>query len=591
MRNSLGDYIVDRTESLNNELIKEYFIDKNDDKILRLLDSEQYLLQGSRGIGKTMLMRTAEIGAIESFGKDSVLAVWVSFEESLRIERIKVIDSQIDPFLQWTMGKILVEVLNRIIELKPACLDMLSSRLSMIFSSNSELKHHNYIQYFNVLHEYITLLETAEIDDNKSLSEKAPSKELVKILDNPTSFKKFLLDLIRDFELERIVLLFDEAAHVFSATQQEKFFTFFKGLRNPKIACKASVYPGVTNYGKYFERTQDAKELRITWSAQDIDDIKYIRNIIKRRIKDFSDEYWHKLTLNSEIISMICICSNGNPRFAFHIIDELQNSHIFNQRSISIQHLINCLRTVNEGKWTEFITLSNRLVKYKEHIVQAESLMKNTIIPNLREWNNKRRKLSRKLSAGFYIEAFAYEKISKLFDILAYSNLVIISDSKKSIGHGKYGYYISVNPSLLFADLVLRDVKEMKEVSTNIDNNQVYSDSTSEITHLLETLHNEEEYHCSDSKCTFVTSDPSFTFCKVCGSRMVITESESLYKILRSHSIDNLNLSLKIISRLKSKFTTIGEIYDAKLDDIRMEYIQDVRIEKVKNAAIEYMAG
>jgi hypothetical protein len=61
MNKSLGDYIVDRTESLDKKLIKEYFIDKDDDKIIRLLDSEQYLLEGSRGIGKTMLMKKAEI--------------------------------------------------------------------------------------------------------------------------------------------------------------------------------------------------------------------------------------------------------------------------------------------------------------------------------------------------------------------------------------------------------------------------------------------------------------------------------------------------------------------------------------------------
>ena len=34
-------------------------------------------------------------------------------------------------------------------------------------------------------------------------------------------------ELIKDFDLKRVVLLFDEAAHVFSYSQQEKFFTFF----------------------------------------------------------------------------------------------------------------------------------------------------------------------------------------------------------------------------------------------------------------------------------------------------------------------------------------------------------------------------
>ena len=84
MNNSLGDYILDRTESIKEDLILEYFIERNDDKINRLLDSEQYLLEGSRGVGKTMLMKTAMLRSLKDFGKNSVLPVWISFEESIR---------------------------------------------------------------------------------------------------------------------------------------------------------------------------------------------------------------------------------------------------------------------------------------------------------------------------------------------------------------------------------------------------------------------------------------------------------------------------------------------------------------------------
>ena len=61
--------------------------------------------------------------------------------------------------------------------------------------------------------------------------------------------------------------------------------------------------------------------------------------------------------------------------------------------------------------------------------------------------------------------------------------------------------------------------------------------------------------------------------------------------MLKNCRYQNLCLSTKIIERIRSKFSTVGEIYDAELDELRMKYIQDVRIEKIKNAAIEYMAG
>ena len=588
MRKSLGDYIVDRTESLNDELVKEYFIDRMDNKISRLLDSEQYLLEGSRGIGKTMLMRQAELESDNNFGKSSILTVWISFEESLRIDRIKIVDNSTDPFLQWTMGKILNEVLKKIIKLKPKYLDKLNSRLSNIFGDKSDF---DYSYYSKILNEYIEVLEKAEINDNRDLTDKVPSKKLLDILDNPTSFRSFLLKLIDDFELKRLVLLFDEAAHVFSLNQQEKFFTFFKTLRNPKIACKASVYPGITNYGKTFERNQDAKELKINWSMREKEDIKYIKRILKKRIQNYNLDYWNLLTRDSEIIDTICVCSNGNPRFAFHIIDELQNKNLFQRKNISNRDLLNCIRTVVSTKWKEFETLSRRLVKYKDYIIKAENFLKGIVIPNLRKWNKRKRADNRKLSAGFYIQTSAYEEISKLFDILAYSNFINVNYSKKSLGHDKYGYYISLNPSLMFSNLIIRNINEIQDISISIENNQAYYETTKEINNLINKLKVQEEYHCSNNKCDFVTNDNTFTFCKKCGSKMEITESESLYKILRSHPIENLSLSNKIVSRLKKKFITVGEIYDADLDDIRMKYIQDVRIRKVKNAAIEYMAG
>ncbi len=591
LEKSLGDFIADRTESLDDEFIREYFIEYSREKIQRLTDSEQYIFEGSRGIGKTMLMKYATLKANETFGQDSVLGVWVSFEESIRLERIKVVETGIDPFLQWTMGKILMEVLTTITSLKPKNLDKLSDRLSSIFGSDKP--ENNYTTYSKLLSDYINILETGDIEDNVILKDQAPSVQLSKILDNPNSFKKFLKNVISDFGLQRIVLLFDEAAHVFSFSQQEKFFSFFKGLRDPQIACKAAVYPGITNYGKYFEKGQDAKELTLSWFPNNKESLNYIKQILRKRIQAYDLIYWNLLSVNSNIIDTICVCSNGNPRFAFHIIDELESAGVFKQKSIQMQKVINSIRVVIETKWKEFSTLKNRLVKYKEYIDQAEQLVKEFLIPNLREWNSKKRGKDSKLSSGFYVSTTVYDKIPQVFEVLAYSNLLSINYTKKSIGQGHYGYYMSFNPSILFSDGIIKDVKEIDKISIAIENNQAYYPTTSTMAQLIDSLKFENEYHCSNSKCDYKTNNEEFAFCPRCGSKMEIPEleTESLYKILRSHTIDNLKLSNKIITRLSNKFSNIGEIYDASIDEIRMKYIQDVRAERIKNAAIEYMAG
>jgi hypothetical protein len=485
------------------------------------------------------------------------------------------------------MGKILSETLNKLQELKPDCIPKLNMRLEAIFGSAIET---DIEKYSSLLNEYIKVLEKAEIETSQDLKDKIPSMELTNILDNPQNFKEFLQNLITDFNLSRIVFLFDEAAHVFSHSQQEKFFTFFKSLRDPKIACKAAVYPGITNYGKYFERGQDAKELKISWNMHSSEDIKYVKSILQRRIQDFDEGYWNKLTANKDIIDTICICSNGNPRFAFHIIDEIENTKGF-QSNISTQFLINTIRSVFNIKWKEFETLKQRLIKYSHHIGEAEDMMKEVVIPNLRVWNNKQIEKKRKLSVGFFVSTTAYEGLEKMFSILDYSNIVKIDHSKKSIGHHKYGYYVTLNPSLVFTDLVLKSISELKSTSVAIENNQAYYETTPFIKDISERLSESTEFGCTDSKCDFRTIDENFKFCPKCGSKIKQDEPISLYKILRSHGLSNLSLSSKITNRLNEKFADIGHLYDVEEDEVRMKYIQDVRVKKVKSSVIEYMAG
>lgn len=369
-----------------------------------------------------------------------------------------------------------------------------------------------------------------------------------------------------------------------------KFFTLFKNLRNPHIACKAAVYPGITNYGKYFEKGQDAKELRIDWSSKNKDDILYIKNILNKRISAFDNNYWTKLCANNDVIETICVCSNGNPRFAFHIIDELDNMKVFKKNNITYLDTIKAIRQVFDLKWKDFSSLQVRLKKYKSCIREAELFIKQIIIPNLRTWNENRRNSSKKLSIGFFIETNAYDLLSHVFEILAYHNIVTIDYSKKSIGHNKYGYLVSLNPSILFSDRIILDLLDMNSASVAIENNQAYYSNSTDIINLKNKVSLEKEYKCSDEKCDYSTNE-EYNFCPKCGNKIIIEEIESLYNILRSHSINNLRLGDSIKSRLNKKFKTIGEIYDADLNDIRMPYIQDVRIVKVKNAAIEYMSG
>ena len=57
---------------------------------------------------------------------------------------------------------------------------------------------------------------------------------------------------------KRLVIMFDDAAHIGREASLGDFFDIFRTLSSSTISCKATIYPGVTNFGKRFDVHNDA---------------------------------------------------------------------------------------------------------------------------------------------------------------------------------------------------------------------------------------------------------------------------------------------------------------------------------------------
>ena len=64
----------------------------------------------------------------------------------------------------------------------------------------------------------------------------------------------------------RIVLLFDDAAHIGREKPLEVFFDLFRTLSSSLVSCKASIYPGVTKFGIRFDVFNDSTVVDISRS-------------------------------------------------------------------------------------------------------------------------------------------------------------------------------------------------------------------------------------------------------------------------------------------------------------------------------------
>lgn len=71
------------------------------------------------------------------------------------------------------------------------------------------------------------------------------------------SIQSGLTDLAQSMG-RRIVLMFDDAAHLGREASLADFFDVFRTLSNSAISCKATIYPGVTNFGTRFDVYNDA---------------------------------------------------------------------------------------------------------------------------------------------------------------------------------------------------------------------------------------------------------------------------------------------------------------------------------------------
>jgi hypothetical protein len=81
----------------------------------------------------------------------------------------------------------------------------------------------------------------------------------------------------------RIVLSFDDAAHIGREASLEEFFDVFRVLSTDKVSCKASIYPGVTKFGIRFDVYNDASVFDLVRDERSPDFAEFFHNVMQAR--------------------------------------------------------------------------------------------------------------------------------------------------------------------------------------------------------------------------------------------------------------------------------------------------------------------
>lgn len=539
-----------------------------------LKQSGAHLLQGSRGVGKSMLMRQAEVEMDSDFNRDHKLCVYVNFKTSTLLEGVRA--EQRDAFQVWVGAKILQSLYEKLIMLDIVGHEGVQDPYFKVFGITSV----HGIQ--SVLKEKIHLLQKLALaPDRKTVIDQIGTAFLDQI--NDVTFLHGLLnEILETFDISRLILLFDEAAHTFIPAQQEIFFEIYKLLHGGKIAVKAAVYPSVTSYGRNFEVGQDAIVLQMdrfeTGVTGRSSNRSLFRDMLSKRLPK-TGAIRKKLFGKGYLLDQCIDLSTSNPRSFFHLLIRTIDKG-YTDRAL----LLATQEFVDQELLPYHLNLSKRLPKFAHHVKVGLELLRGYIIPEIRT-KNFRGKKSNYQSAYFTVGRDMSPNLKLALDILCYSG-VLSSQGTVKIAERKTGLRYMVHLCLLMTEKAFasRNISDAIN-SLSLTDYREFSSNDRQVEAFLYSLKESTE-RCPNCHGEIA---PNAKFCAECGNKI---ETGSIISALLDEPVNALSISDRLKVRVSPNFPRVGDIIQARREEIMsIKWIKEVRSRIIKNAADEFISG
>lgn len=384
-----------RTEEIKDDEILALFVENEVDReiVNAFKSSNPVILEGSRGTGKSFLMKVADVELMQDFERLRILPVYLSFNSS------SLVYSN-DPlrFRHWMLAKLIKQILK---ELRKKGLVISPHASSLITNTHRSVTHAE------------QLLE--EIVERYENSYKTTNVEVdVAVLPDVNDLKDAMEDICETLSLQRICVFFDEAAHVFRPEQQRQFFTLFRDLRSPYISCNAAVYPGVTHYGPAFEMEHDAIFRRI---ERDLLEADYLDTMVQMVNKQLSEAEKKVFEQRKAELATLAFCAGGNPRILFRTLNS--------RKTINSTETENVIKDFYRSRiWGEHTALGEKYSGHKVIIDWGRNFLEETVIPAVRKINNGKEEDISHGSIFFWIHKDSPEVVKEAMRLLCYSSIV-----------------------------------------------------------------------------------------------------------------------------------------------------------------------
>lgn len=387
-----------RTESIrDDEFIDLAVTNANDEKIIAALkSSEPCLLEGSRGTGKSFLMKMAHLNLDNN---EDFISVYIPFNISSLINTADPLQ-----FYHWMLAKTLKTLLNK---LKKKGLSV--SDYSKGLLSNDTTEDDETIE--------INLANIVKLFEN---SYKSKSEINIDTLPDIEDVKEAIQEICEENKIKRIYFFFDEAAHVFRPEQQRQFFNLFKDLRSPYIVCNAAIYPGVTYFGDSFELIHDCLHQVLDRNISDTDYLSYFKEMV---FKQIDNNLKIQIEKQGELFKTLVLSCAGNPRM---LLNTIQNISSFRTAEVN--------KTIREFYltkiWTEHTALGDKYKGHQNLIDWGRDFLEKTVIPTVID--------NEKSTIYFWIDKDIPETVKEALRLLTYTS-IIKKENSNIRAHGRLG--------------------------------------------------------------------------------------------------------------------------------------------------------
>jgi hypothetical protein len=325
-----------------------------------------------------------------------------------------------------------------------------------------------------------------------------------------SSVTKSLDELTKSVGRKRAIILLDDAAISLTPDYLYEFFDIVRTLKTSKIALKASVYPGTTEYGPKFHV---AHEGRVVNAWLDIQNSKYstiLDKIAKVKFRSINN-------IDSNIIELLKYASFSIPRAFltmlrdYSLSDGNTNQQKFNQ----------IVEQFCEVKLSEYLSLKDKLTRL-ESIIDNGDMLFNCMINKIKNANVKSSNSSTK-QVILGVEEYQNPLASRMFQLLIEVGLIF---PLTSISHGKkrkYQRYIPHYAFLLNAKAFNKNSRgfNSKEILKYINRANEKHPVRAKLTSLLGNNYNLHLNLPACSQCATPRVNENQKFCTYCGSQLV----------------------------------------------------------------------